>query len=123
MTSDVEESALPPLPKLQKALAVAGWGLENLGMVLLYPTVLRWMWTWFIVPLGAPAIGHWHAIGIILLTAWLQFLSLAQVQQVPSLPRSPFAGSQMVGKAIGKLAVAATILAGGYAAHSMMMGP
>ena len=123
MTSDVKESdeALPPLPKIQKALVVVGWGMEALGTMLLYPTVLRWMWTWFIVPLGAPTIGHWHALGIITFIIWLQFL--AQRRQVLPSQQSPFAGSQMVGVSIGRLAVAAIMLLGGHAAHSMMVGP
>lgn len=27
--------------------------------------VLKHVWTWFVVPLGAPAIGFWHAYGIL----------------------------------------------------------
>lgn len=30
-----------------------------------------WLWRWFAVPLGAPAIGFWHAIGIAILASML----------------------------------------------------
>lgn len=34
---------------------------------VLYAFVLRELWTWFVVPLGAPAIGMAHAYGLALL--------------------------------------------------------
>lgn len=30
-----------------------------------------WLWQWFAAPLGVPAIGFWHAIGITILAAML----------------------------------------------------
>lgn len=39
---------------------IALWMLE----VFVYGTVLRFMWNWFITPLGLARIGFWLALGI-----------------------------------------------------------
>ncbi|MEN6549980.1 MAG: hypothetical protein ABFE07_28385 [Armatimonadia bacterium] len=43
------------------------WSLLLLApSMLLGGWILRTMWGWFIVPLGAPAISLWHAMGLFL---------------------------------------------------------
>lgn len=43
---------------------LAGWAI--VGILLLAPSsfVIMLLWNWFITPLGAPAIGFWHAVGL-----------------------------------------------------------
>jgi hypothetical protein len=33
--------------------------------------VLARLWAWFVVPLGVPAIGTWHAAGLSVLVSWM----------------------------------------------------
>lgn len=35
--------------------------------------VLSFLWDWFLVPLGLPAIGFWHSVGICLMVAFLTY--------------------------------------------------
>lgn len=36
------------------------------------PIILQDMWAWFVVPLGVPAVEHWHAFGLITLVGFLK---------------------------------------------------
>jgi hypothetical protein len=51
------------------------------GAVIVFGALLIWatliggfvtlkMWGWFAVPLGAPTISFWHAVGLAMLVAW-----------------------------------------------------
>ena len=42
-----------------------------LGSAFLGAWALVLMWRWFIVPIGAPAIGYWNAMGVGLVSALL----------------------------------------------------
>jgi hypothetical protein len=39
--------------------------LIGLVSTLIRAVVFMLMWSWFIVPLGAPALGYWHALGLV----------------------------------------------------------
>lgn len=41
------------------------------GALFLEGVVLRQAWGWFVVPLGAPAIGYWHALALATLVGLL----------------------------------------------------
>lgn len=36
-------------------------------------TVLYYLWGWFVVPLGAPSISFWHALGLGLVVSFLTY--------------------------------------------------
>lgn len=46
-----------------------------LGLILLFlsPYVVSLMWNWFVVSLGVPKIGYWHAFGLTLLVDFLMY--------------------------------------------------
>lgn len=33
--------------------------------------VLKTLWTWFVVPLGVPSLGLWHAVALAMMVSWL----------------------------------------------------
>lgn len=48
------------MKKIVQSLAV------DIPIFALYGVVIPFMWSWFIVPLGMPNIGFWHAIGLMM---------------------------------------------------------
>lgn len=46
-----------------------------IGMIILFlsPYVMMLMWGWFITGLGLPALGYWHAFGVMLVVDFLTY--------------------------------------------------
>ena len=61
MKNDSKDDSLYTLLTLVVAVPLAAWAGFVLSVV----------WAWFIVPLGVPAVGMWHAAGIKLTVGWL----------------------------------------------------
>lgn len=38
---------------------------------------VMWLWRWFVAPLGIPAIGFWHAVGVSMLASILAMRAVA----------------------------------------------
>lgn len=59
----------------EKTLTVLD-GLALGGLIItaitLQPHVIVNMWRWFIVPLGVPVIGHWHAFALLMLLGYFR---------------------------------------------------
>lgn len=46
--------------------------LVSVGIIFLDAVILRDCWRWFIEPLGVPALGYWHAFGLLFMWEWLK---------------------------------------------------
>ena len=88
-----------------------------LCLLLILPVVFfcayvgKTLWWWFVVPLGAPAIGMAQAYGIdILVSFWMM-----------RLPRNEADDENMAGRTIKKMGAVALCLLGGWIAHKLML--
>jgi hypothetical protein len=68
---DFNEEELDTLAK--KFTDSLGGLLLSFIIIFLSPYVVSLMWKWFVVSLGAPKIGYWHAFGIVLLVDFLTY--------------------------------------------------
>jgi hypothetical protein len=101
-------------PKVEHSLPVA-FGL----LVAMPPTqvwlgyVLSWLWQWFVVPLGVPAVSVWQAAGLVCLADLLR-LRVSVTQAV----NGDYAGRYVVAHGVAPL----IMLALGWALHALMSG-
>ena len=60
-------------------LALLIFGFLLIGVLAVWRAfALTYLWQWFIVPLGVPAIGLWHAAGISIIVAYLTYENAAK---------------------------------------------
>lgn len=97
---DAARGPRPPLSWWSKALTYAAAHAIMWGTVAVEASLL---WGWFAAPLGAPAVGLWHALGLILL--------LASVTPAPR-PEMSTVGVEVTGRlkrAVVRLAIGAVL--------------
>ena len=78
--------------------------------------VLHRLWAWFVVPLGVPAIGIAHAVGLAMLVG---FLKMSQHDFDQESDDEPLA--RLIGQSIGYVVVYGFVLLAGYLIHGLML--
>lgn len=86
--------------------------MVNVALVPWRTFVLMKLWAWFVAPLGLPAIGLAHALGIILVVG---FLRPDRIEKTPD--KTP---QEVVFKTFERAAVTALALAVGWMIAGMM---
>lgn len=79
-----------------KFLQAVGFVVVAILTVLAAAFTLSTLWGWFIVPLGAPAIGLAHAAGISVMLTYLKMRQVKQKDERPFLDKVSDAYGRMI---------------------------
>lgn len=107
---------------MKKAIATVILVVVGFGAGLYNGFVFLKMWGWFVVPLGMPAIGFWHAVGLGTMMAMVRLNPFSKSELVADKMLDERAEEDKKDVFVQHLLRTTGQLAGGFAAASFFLG-